>query len=448
MLHRFRRTPTLALFPFGALVLCACAADAFGSEGAEATTPFEGELSDLPLGELSATDGKDDGVWGAATTCKPIPTTFARLSQPEIFISLEGLTLRLVDRATGFEKVFPVGVGTLDNDERSTTYGESLSMYPVLAYGKQDFEVRPTGSGSTPCAMWWTDPQTRQRLPVFAGLPFMSFSGSYGIHGPIDNYRAENGGTLRRGFVSHGCVRMEGADVLEVYARIRGAARVPVRVQREPERRADGSRVDVGTPWIGSECDADADCTFAGGFCARNQFSEGRGFCSQRCTRTCPDRAGSPTTFCVADPNDATLGLCTVKVTSVNAECRPYDHLVARTTPRFGQPSVTANVCMPGSRGWVGARCFADGDCRNGATCSGATAGSPGLCSMSCDRYCADAPGFATTFCADEPAPAGGSCMRRCTPASGASECAGGTTCTERVASNNPARRAFVCTDL
>ena len=36
---------------------------------------------------------------------------------------------------------------------------------------------------------------------VFAGMPFMSWSGSYGIHGPIDDYTAPNGGALRRGGV-------------------------------------------------------------------------------------------------------------------------------------------------------------------------------------------------------------------------------------------------------
>ena len=37
-------------------------------------------------------------------------------------------------------------------------------------------------------------------IPVvwFAGLPFLSFYGNYAIHGPIDNYRAPNGGNLRR----------------------------------------------------------------------------------------------------------------------------------------------------------------------------------------------------------------------------------------------------------
>ena len=79
-------------------------------------------------------------------------------------------------------------------------------------------------------------------------------TGNYAIHGPIDNYRAANGGNLRRGYVSHGCVRMAAADVLEVYARIKGVASVPVHVQREPERTAVYPAMGLGgsnRTWIG-----------------------------------------------------------------------------------------------------------------------------------------------------------------------------------------------------
>ena len=41
---------------------------------------------------------------------------------------------------------------------------------------------------------------------------------------------------------------MEAADILEVYARIKGVAKVPVHVQKEPERWTDGRRVDVAEP--------------------------------------------------------------------------------------------------------------------------------------------------------------------------------------------------------
>jgi hypothetical protein len=407
----------------------------------------EAEGDELPLGDLSLEDLKADGQWGAALTCKTAPN-LPVLAQPEITISLDGLTLRLTDRATGWSKVFPVGVGSMDWKAGSRTYGESLSYYPIKAYGKQDFTITP--STVTPCKIWWTDPETGDRLPVFAGLPFLSWSGSYGIHGPIDNYRATNGGTLRRGYVSHGCVRMKAEDVLEVYARTKGVAQVKVHVQREPERDAGGDRVDVdpAARWIGAECTSDAECPWTGGFCKQNDYS-GRGFCSARCTTTCADKAGYPTTMCVADPDAAAgQGMCVMRETAINDDCRPYDHLVPRTRSRNTQSWVTASVCVPGSVGWIGDQCFADADCHGGNRCAGATAESPGICTQACSKYCPDEPGSPSTFCVYEPALGTGTCERQCTPASNASECPADTACTLQSRNNEPATKKYVCDSL
>ena len=298
--------------------------------------------SDLPLGDY-VDEGKADGSWGSALTCKIVPSLPA-LKSPRIVVSLDGLTLHLVDAAGGYDKVFPVGPGAINHNQGETSYGESLSLYPVLATGQHEFAITP--SSIQPCKFWWTDPETGVKQPVFAGLPFLSWFGNYGIHGPIDNFRAPNGGNLRRGFVSHGCIRMEAADILEVYARIKGVAKVPVHVQKEPERASDGRRVDVANPWIGAECQSDADCTMPGGFCHPNAAT-GRGFCTVTCTSTCADRAGYPTTFCVADPADTTRGICVEKQMPQDESCRPFDDLVTATRARFSQPSVSASVCLP-----------------------------------------------------------------------------------------------------
>jgi hypothetical protein len=379
---------------------------------------------DLPLGD--APQGSSSGGWGYALQCKPVPS-LPSLSQPQITVSIEGLTLHLVDPASGYDKVFPIGPGAIENDPNSPNYGESKTYEPLLANPSGDFAITP--SSIQPCKTWWTDPATGQRSPVFAGLPFMSWNGAYAVHGPIDNFRAANGGNLRRGFVSHGCVRMEAADVLEVYARIKSVASTPVHVQREPERAADGTRVDVPAKWIGAECGSDGDCNFSGGVCKFNAFAQ-RGFCTAHCSSTCTDRAGQPTTTCVADPDDATSGICIPRMNSQNQDCRPYDHLVARTLKRFKRTS-TALVCVPGSPGWVGDHCFADGDCRFGASCAGANGTTPGMCTQSCDQFCPDQPGWTTTMCATDDT-LGTTCLRRCTPASNASECAGGESCQQR----------------
>src|SRR3954466_5382150 len=214
--------------------------------------------SDLPLGEFTD-EGKADGTWGSALTCKTVPLLPA-LKSPRIVVSLDGLTLHLVDAAGGYDKVFPVGPGAINHNQGETSFGDSLSLYPVLATGQHEFAITP--SSIQPCKFWWTDPETGAKQPVFAGLPFLSWYGNYAIHGPIDNFRAPSGGNLRRGYVSHGCVRMEAADILEVYARIKGVAHVPVHVQREAERLSDRGEVDLSAKWIGSECTANADCNY------------------------------------------------------------------------------------------------------------------------------------------------------------------------------------------
>lgn len=432
-----------------ALLLGGCASDGAGDGPADGEVPLgEGsELGDeaegLPLGALAPADGKADGVWGAATECKAIPA-LPRLAAPKITISIDGLTLRLEDTEGDYEQVFPIGAGSHDTDETSTTFGESLSYFPLLSTGRSTFEIRP--ARSTPCAIWWTNRATGERLPVFAGLPFMSWYGSYGIHGPIDDYRAPQGGNLRRGYVSHGCIRMEAADVLEVYGRIRGVASVPVVVQREAERRDDGTRLDVEPRWIGAECTSDGDCSYDGGVCRPNPWS-GRSFCTKVCERYCPDRAGYPGTFCVDDPDDADHGFCVPREAGVNLKCRPYDHFVPQQRTRHGQPSVRVVACVPGSPGWVGDACLEDSECHDGGYCQMNEQAAVGRCTLACDRFCPDLPGWPWTFCVREPAlgTTEPRCLRRCTPERGAPECPAGTTCEPRERAGSPAATRSVC---
>ncbi len=416
----------LSALLLSSLGLAACDSGEVDGPAAPEGDTAQVEGDDLPLGEVDE-GSKADG-WGAALTCKPVPEV-PRLQNPKITISIEGLTLHLVDTATGYDRVFPIGAGAIDTVPSSTTYGESLTYGPILFNGTQEFEIRP--STIQECKTWWTDAATGAKKPVFAGLPFLSFSGNYAIHGPIDDFTAPNGGKLRRGYVSHGCSRMASADVLEVYGRIKGVARVPVHLQREPERRADGSYVDVDVKWFGSECYEDAECSFAGGVCALNPYST-RGFCTQSCTRSCPDLAGQPTSYCVADPQDASKGICVPQEQAMSKGCAQFDHLVGKVKPRFGQTSRTAAVCVPGSPGWIGDHCFAGADCRQGLSCAGATEGIPGVCTQSCTRGCPDEPGSPWTTCVTEASLGGATCLRQCTPASNAAECPADMPCEPR----------------
>jgi hypothetical protein len=119
------------------MVLLAIGVTACGSEGSSDVDPALEEGTELPdedlgAGEMSADDMKADGVWGHATECKPIPD-LPRLTNPKIVISINGLTLRLSDASTGFEKVFPIGPGAINQKQGETTSGESLSLYPILS---------------------------------------------------------------------------------------------------------------------------------------------------------------------------------------------------------------------------------------------------------------------------------------------------------------------------
>ncbi len=173
-----------------------------------------------------------------------VPTNLPQLQRPEIIVSLERKTVHLFDRATGFSAVYPTGPGALTSSGRSMT---------------------PTGFFAT-----WSDTEdpwyfiSRRSTPdYFGGFPFLRLtiensSGyhTYGFHGPI-SYTCPDGGAacgllerqwfLRRDFVSHGCMRMEAEDIVEMFWTIRALPSVPVTIVAQSERDAAGAVVDLGT---------------------------------------------------------------------------------------------------------------------------------------------------------------------------------------------------------
>lgn len=443
----------LQIFAASAALLAALTALPACDEAAPATIyapepTDDGPHDELPLGTVE--DMKEDGVFGYATLCKPIPAV-EPLRDPMITVSLDGLTVHLVDRAGTYDRVFPMGPGAIKNGLSltpvSTSRGDQLFYTRTDLAPVDDVPVKSQAkwAWNYRCRMWWTD-EVGQKSPVFAGLPFIRLEGpsssGYGFHGPIDRYTDANGGTLRRGYVSHGCMRMQAADIVELWARIQGH-RTPVRIQQAVERRDDDRALDVGPVWTMTECRADADCGFTGGFCKLNEYSD-RGFCTQRCTRTCPDIAGASPTFCVADPDAPGQGMCVLQPTSISNGCRRYDHFVQRTVARFGQASLRRAACVPGTEGWTGDHCLADGDCESGL-CLEAGDG-PGICSAPCTVTCADkAGGYAPTFCVAAPQGSGlsgGTCVAQC---AGADDCPTGTTCEAEARYNRSSPVRNVC---
>ncbi len=154
------------------------------------------------------------------------PTNLPTLVAPEIIVSLDGLTVHLFDRETGFQAVYPAGVG-VKNSGRSIT---------------------PTGhfaSGPDKTDTWWYVAR-RTNPEYFGGSPFLRLTAensnganTYALHGPITE-------KLIRGYVSHGCVRMASQNIIDLFTMVKLHPDTPVTIQREVELDADGAKVDLG----------------------------------------------------------------------------------------------------------------------------------------------------------------------------------------------------------
>ncbi|MFK7988818.1 MAG: L,D-transpeptidase [Sandaracinaceae bacterium] len=330
------------------LLLIGCSADTADPVDLESPDYFEGASFDE--GRRDAPPGFDKADIPSPYLTPELP----ELSRPEIVVSLEGLTVHLFDRATGFNRVYPVGPGVLGRNGRSIT---------------------PTGhyeTGPDTADRWWYIPN-RWDPEYFEGYPFLRLTiensrgyNTYGFHGPITN-------PLRRDYVSHGCMRMEKTQIVELFTAVRTHPSTPVTIQQEVELDANGERVDVGDEpalyavgeplvygdsvgpreepvlegFVGDACDSDADC----GDGADGYFCHEAGFCSTECAGYCPDRAGYASTFCVEDPSRPETGMCVQRVDGRNATCAlipgSFPDMAARFVADSGVAPATAMVCAP-----------------------------------------------------------------------------------------------------
>ena len=157
-----------------------------------------------------------------------VPSDLPMLVSPEIIVSLDGLTVHLFDRATGFQAIYPAGVGQKNS--------RGVSITPT-----GHFQTGANGNDS-----WWYVP--RRTVPdYFGGFPFLRLTAknsdganTYALHGPITT-------NLIRGYVSHGCVRMRGNDIVRIFWMVKSHPSIPVTIQKEVELDAAGKKVDVGT---------------------------------------------------------------------------------------------------------------------------------------------------------------------------------------------------------
>lgn len=123
-------------------------------------------------------------------------------------------------------------------------------------------------------------------------------------------------------------------DDLETFPKLNGAAPKP-------------------PPWVGTPCQADADCSFASdAFCLGLDADEGQsGVCAMPCEGYCPDEPGRGITFCATLDDSPTPGACVQRATTENGQCVTIPGTTATLASRWvGSTSVKAVnawVCMP-----------------------------------------------------------------------------------------------------
>ncbi len=207
------------------VALISLVALAVGCTDSELEDPEDGQGEGVDYDSDNPNGVMDDGKSDAPRYT--IPTDLPELVAPEIIVSIDGLTVHLFDRATGFQAVYPAGVGTKNS--------RGISITPAGHFK----------TGMTTADPWWYVP--RRTVPdYFGGLPFLRITAlnhagaaTYALHGPITE-------TLIRGYVSHGCVRMRANDIIRLFWMVKKFPNTPVTFQREVEKDAAGKRVDVG----------------------------------------------------------------------------------------------------------------------------------------------------------------------------------------------------------
>jgi hypothetical protein len=122
--------------------------------------------------------------------------------------------------ASNSQQLFKVHLGSkfTDSKLRVGHVGFITWVYPIAASVAGPFDqpaegVRTLMSYGTIESRWWSDKWDDE----FGGLPFILIEPSgVAFHGPITNFAPLDVWYLKRGYVSHGCHRMDTSDVIEL----------------------------------------------------------------------------------------------------------------------------------------------------------------------------------------------------------------------------------------
>lgn len=107
-----------------------------------------------------------------------------------------------------------------NQSDKAGYVGTLTLVYPIAATVEGPFnqpkeQVTDLKTAESIEARWWSNKWNDE----FGGFPFLLIEWSgVAFHGPITNYGPMDVWYLRRGYVSHGCHRMDGSDVLELRA--------------------------------------------------------------------------------------------------------------------------------------------------------------------------------------------------------------------------------------
>ncbi|MEZ4475198.1 MAG: L,D-transpeptidase [bacterium] len=414
--------------------------DDVNATGGVATTGGGNPYDQEHPGEVGPDLSKADG------NAYVVPALLPVLEDPRIVVSLAGFTVELIDDATGFHKVYPTGVGALGSNGRSFTPVGEFTTHPDADDG------------------WFWTPR-RYQPSYFAGLPFMRITArnsagnqTYGFHGPITE-------TLRRGYVSHGCMRMAPDDIIELFYIMREHPGAKVKIQSEKRRDANGRVVDV-TP-----ADRDPVAAYRAQVC--EAWEKGKGeviepgtlgdqvLCRGEATYTVAVGAGDRIAARVDAAGPFRLEIegqgalegadATVKNLRFGAETSVRFPEAGQVTVRvIGDPTIFTLALdhtpfgATTVDGWIGEGCTSASQCgEGGLACLADLPG--GLCTDACDRFCPDRAGAAATFCVDLGFSDGGRCVAQC---AGAADCREGYACQTMPRFNEPAVSRSVCVPI
>lgn len=120
------------------------------------------------------------------------------------------------------QRLFKKHLGHLytEHSEKSGYKGVLNFVYPIAATVDGPFSqpkemVTDLKTAESIEARWWSNKWNDE----FGGFPFLLIEWSgVAFHGPISNFSPLDVWFLRRGYVSHGCHRMDGSDILELRA--------------------------------------------------------------------------------------------------------------------------------------------------------------------------------------------------------------------------------------